>query len=50
MKGKDVAGYVEQALDTGFSHIDTAACELESLPLRIRTGVNFSIGWNSLCE
>jgi hypothetical protein len=24
---QDVAEYVEQALDTGFSHIDTAACK-----------------------
>lgn len=28
MKGKDVTQYVQQALECGFSHIDTASCEL----------------------
>jgi diketogulonate reductase-like aldo/keto reductase len=27
MKFKDVTEYVEQALESGFTHIDTAACK-----------------------
>lgn len=27
-KGKDIHHFVEQAIETGFSHLDTAQCEL----------------------
>jgi diketogulonate reductase-like aldo/keto reductase len=33
-KGHDIHHYIEQAIDTGFTHLDTAQCEYARVVLR----------------